>query len=134
MRSYMIALYAALLLGAPGCLAPDRQTSGPRQPSVEVDDATLEVLQKINSASPYEVPDLGLREDTIYAHTSQDVEPFGHVKPYKQHFLLQMEYTGPGRAFPEPKDLKTVKLGFIGPIRPTVSVATGGRSHEEIGK
>jgi len=131
MRSYMIALYAALLLGAPGCLAPDRQTSGPRQPSVEVDDATLEVLQKINSASPYEVPDLGLREDTIYAHTSQDVEPFGHVKPYKQHFLLQMEYTGPGRAFPEPKDLKTVKLGFIGPIRPTVSVATGGRSHEE---
>ena len=42
-----------------------------------------------------------------------------------------MEYTGPGRAIPEPEHLETVKIGFIGPIRPTVSVATGGRSHEE---
>ncbi len=42
-----------------------------------------------------------------------------------------MEYTGPGRAMPEPADVKTVKIGFIGPIRPTVSVATGGKSHEE---
>ena len=131
MRSYIIALCTVLLLGLPGCLEPSRQTSDLRQPSVEVDDATLEVLRKINSTSPYEVPDLGLKEDTIYAHTSQDVEPFGHVKPYKQHFLLQMEYTGPGRTTPEPKNVKTVKLGFIGPIRPTVSVATGGRSHEE---
>ncbi len=43
-----------------------------------------------------------------------------------------MEYTGPGRAIPEPPmDLKTVKIGFIGPIMSTVSVATGGKSHEE---
>ena len=43
-----------------------------------------------------------------------------------------MEYTGPGRAIPEPgPELKSVKLGFIGPIMSTVSVATGGKSHEE---
>ena len=42
-----------------------------------------------------------------------------------------MEYTGPGRAIPEPEDVKTVKIGFIGPIESTVSVATGGKSHEE---
>jgi branched-chain amino acid transport system substrate-binding protein len=42
-----------------------------------------------------------------------------------------MEYTGPGRAIPEPEDIDTVKIGFLGPIVPTVSVATGGRSHEE---
>jgi ABC-type branched-subunit amino acid transport system substrate-binding protein len=28
--------------------------------------------------------------------------------------------------------VKTVKIGFIGPLYPTVSVATGGKSHEEI--
>ena len=27
--------------------------------------------------------------------------------------------------------MKTVKIGFIGPIVPTVSVATGGKSHDE---
>ena len=42
-----------------------------------------------------------------------------------------MEYTGPGRAIPEPSDVNAVKIGFIGPIMSTVSVATGGKSHEE---
>jgi len=97
----------------------------------QVDSGTREILQKINSVNAYEVPDLGLKKEYNYAQTSQDVEPFRHVKPYKEHFLLQMEYTGPGRAKPDPVDVKTVKLGFIGPIMSTVSVATGGKSHEE---
>ncbi|MHC4497086.1 MAG: ABC transporter substrate-binding protein, partial [Planctomycetota bacterium] len=79
----------------------------------------------------YQVPDLELREDESYARTAGDFEPFRHVRPYKEHFLLQMEYTGPGRVIPEPNDVETVKLGFIGPIMSTVSVATGGKSHEE---
>jgi ABC-type branched-subunit amino acid transport system substrate-binding protein len=100
-------------------------------PGIDVDADTLEVLRRINAVGPNEVPDLRLRRDTNYAHTSMDVEPFGGVKPYKEHFLTQMEYTGPGRAIPEPEDVKTVKLGFIGPIMSTVSIATGGKSHEE---
>jgi len=104
----------------------------PPLPLPRIDDpALIELLEKINSVSAYEVPDLGLREDPDYARTPDDVEPFGGIKPFKDHFLLQMEYTGPGRAIPEPEDLDTVKLGFIGPIMSTVSVATGGASHEE---
>jgi branched-chain amino acid transport system substrate-binding protein len=98
---------------------------------IEVDANTLEVLRRINAVGPYEVPNLKLIRETNYANTSTDVEPYGGVKPYKEHFLVQMEYTGPGRAIPEPVDVKTVKLGFIGPIMSTVSVATGGKSHEE---
>ena len=131
MRSCIIAIHATLLLTVPACVGPARQTTDPQPGPVQVDAETREILQTINSTGPYRVPDLGLKEETVYAYTSRDVEPFRHVKPYKQHFLVQMEYTGPGRAKPEPKDLKTVKLGFIGPISPTVSVATGGRSHEE---
>ncbi|HZK36835.1 MAG TPA: ABC transporter substrate-binding protein [Aeromicrobium sp.] len=97
-----------------------------------IDPDTAEVLKRINSLSPYETPDLRLRQDTVYANTPVDYEPFGAIKPYKEHFLKQMEYTGPGRAIPEPGlDLKSVKIGFIGPIMSTVSVATGGKSHEE---
>ncbi len=104
----------------------------PAEKSIAIDDpAVIEVLEKIHSVSPYEVPNLGLREDANYASTSEDLAPFGGVKPFKEHFLLQMEYTGPGRAIPEPEDIDSVKLGFIGPIMATVSVATGGRSHEE---
>jgi ABC-type branched-subunit amino acid transport system substrate-binding protein len=95
------------------------------------DPKLLELLAKINSANAHEVPNLGIRKDTNYAGTAADVEPFGGVTPFKEHFLEQMEYTGPGRALPEPASLDSVKIGFIGPIMSTVSVATGGKSHEE---
>jgi ABC-type branched-subunit amino acid transport system substrate-binding protein len=112
--------------------ATHKQQVEQQLPPIEIDDPVLiEVLEKINSVSAYEVPDLGLREIEDYARTPDDVEPFGGIKPFKDHFLLQMEYTGPGRAIPEPEDLDTVKVGFIGPIMSTVSVATGGASHEE---
>jgi len=131
MKHPLILLFAALLIGTLSCTEQKEIKTEAKSPTIEIDPETTELLQKINSASAYEVPDLGLRQDTIYAKTAQDVEPFRHVKPYKEHFLLQMEYTGPGRAKPEPEDIETVKMGFIGPIMSTVSVATGGKSHEE---
>ena len=139
MKHLLIPLFAlsAVLLSAPLANAeskqkkPDKPAPVETAPPIEVDDETREVLKKINSAGPYEVPDLGLKQDRNYASTSQNLEPFRHVPPYKEHFLLQLEYTGPGRAKPEPQNLETVKLGFIGPIMSTVSVATGGKSHEE---
>ncbi len=130
MKYHPTALLAVLLLAVPAAAeTKDKPQQEPQ--AVEVDPATREVLDKINSASAYEVPDLGLREDENYAYTSKEVSPFRHVEPYKQHFLEQMEYTGPGRAKPEPEHVDSVKLGFIGPIMSTVSVATGGKSHEE---
>ncbi len=110
----------------------EKESKKDNPPTVESDDPAVdEVLKKIDAVSAYEVPDLGLRKDENYAHTPEDVEPFGGVRPFKEHFLLQMEYTGPGRAIPEPEHVDSVKIGFIGPIMATVSVATGGRSHEE---
>jgi len=132
MKRYLILLFAALILVVLSCTGQQERKAEGLESSVEVDPETLEVLRKINSVSAYEVPNLGLRQDKNYAKTAQDVEPFGHVRPFKEHFLLQMEYTGPGRAKPEPRHIDTVKLGFIGPIMSTVSVATGGKSHEEV--
>ncbi len=91
---------------------------------------TETVLEAID-VDPYEVPDLPLKKSSTYASSPADVSPYGHVTPFQEHFLEQMEYTGPGRAIPEPEHVDTVKIGFLGPIEPTVSVATGGKSHEE---
>ncbi len=113
---------------AGACLAAD--TKSARLEDL-IDPDTAEVLRRLDHIGPYEVPDLKLKKDSNYANTPADVEPYGKIKPYKEHFLLQIEYTGPGRAIPEPEDVKTVKIGFIGPIMSTVSVATGGKSHEE---
>jgi len=131
MKQFMILFLSFLLFAVFSCSAPEKGEMAGLNSSIEIDPETLEVLEKINSVDAYQVPDLGLREDENYAKTTQDVMPYGHVEPYKEHFLLQMEYTGPGRAIPEPADIETVKIGFIGPIMSTVSVATGGKSHEE---
>jgi ABC-type branched-subunit amino acid transport system substrate-binding protein len=129
---HLLAFCLAAMTFYPTALAQEKEENKPEPPAIEIDDpAVVEVLEKINAVGPYEVPDLGLRKDDTYAHTPVDVEPFSGIKPFKEHFLLQMEYTGPGRAIPEPEDLESVKIGFIGPIMSTVSVATGGMSHEE---
>ncbi|MGB6854627.1 MAG: ABC transporter substrate-binding protein, partial [Thermoanaerobaculia bacterium] len=91
---------------------------------------TRTIVEEID-VGPYELPDLPLRKSSNYGSSAVDVEPYGHVTPYFEHFLEQMEYTGPGRAIPEPEEVESVKIGFLGPIESTVSVATGGRSHEE---
>jgi branched-chain amino acid transport system substrate-binding protein len=91
----------------------------------------LALLQKINVPDAFTKPALEVRKDDNYASTPMDVEPFSGQKPFNEFFLSQMEYTGPGRSEPEPEHLDTVKIGFIGPIQSTVSVATGGKSHEE---
>lgn len=132
MRYRMFALLAIAFASATVFAEEKKTASKPDwMPPIEVDEDTLKVLQEINSVNAYQRPKLPLKLDDRYAHTTEDVAPFGGVEPFKRHFLLQMEYAGPGRAIPEPKDVKTVKIGFLGPIESTVSVATGGKSHEE---
>jgi branched-chain amino acid transport system substrate-binding protein len=114
--------------------AMSESTTGAVEEGLTTDEADLEDIERLLEAidvGPYQVPELTLKKDHNYARSAVEVEPFRHVTPYKEHFLEQMEYTGPGRAIPEPDHLDTVKIGFIGPIMGTVSVATGGKSHEE---
>jgi len=135
MRPVLLFLAAALLCSpARAGDAPAQPPSAPTSPSPAgpVQLSTDQVLKEINTLNAYQAPKLPLKTDQDYAHTVKELEPFHHVEPFKTHFRTQMEYTGPGRALPEPTDLTSVKIGFIGPLYPTVSVATGGKSHEEI--
>jgi branched-chain amino acid transport system substrate-binding protein len=132
--SRWISLWVAGTLGIISLCAlaadPEPPTAGrtiERAEDIKVED----ILKSLDHISPYELPALPLKTNLNYAHSSSDVEPYGGVKPYKEHFLVQMQYTGAGRALPEPEQLDSVKIGFLGPIMPTVSVATGGRSHNE---
>ena len=112
--------------------APESSTPDPSARIERAEDITVaDIVNALDGIGPHDQPDLPLKVAPVYAHSSADVEPYGGVKPYKEHFLVQMEYTGAGRAIPEPEHLESVKIGFLGPIEPTVSVATGGKSHNE---
>jgi branched-chain amino acid transport system substrate-binding protein len=46
-------------------------------------------------------------------------------KAYKYHFLTPMNFYGAGRELSAPKDLKEVRIGFLGPLEGTVLEAYG---------
>lgn len=130
----LVSLPIANLLAEEKAHTADRQTERIAKDEFPfpVDDYTLSILERINRVGPYEVPQLPLKVDPVYAETPPELDPFGKLtQPFKRHFLIQMEYTGPGRAIPEPDHVSSVKIGFLGPLEPTVSIATGGKSHEE---
>ncbi|HDI00452.1 MAG: hypothetical protein DRP94_03860 [Candidatus Latescibacterota bacterium] len=60
----------------------------------------------------------GIPDSLRYANTPDDMVPYRRIKPYKRYFLVPLEYTGPGREYPEPdpSTLKSVKIGYIGPL------------------
>ncbi len=70
------------------------------QPPAGLSPEALGILQAIDGLSPYELPNLKLKTDEKYAHIAKDLAPFHHVRPFKEFFLTQMEYTGPGRRSP----------------------------------
>lgn len=46
-------------------------------------------------------------------------------KAYKYHFITPMQFFGAGREKPAPKDLKSVKIGFLGPLEGSILVNLG---------
>ena len=52
-----------------------------------------------------------------YAGTPEDLEPYEHfVKPYYENYTHPNLYTGAARDIPDPKEIKEVRIGFLGPI------------------
>jgi ABC-type branched-subunit amino acid transport system substrate-binding protein len=46
-------------------------------------------------------------------------------KAYKYHFITPMQFFGAGREKPAPKDLKSVKIGFLGPLEGSILLNLG---------
>src|ERR1035437_823590 len=130
MRRIMYLLVGMFVAAAP-LFCADEAAERMKKLEKLIDPDTAEVLKRINAVDAYTVPDLKLKREENFANTAADIDPYSGVKPYKEHFLIPIEYTGPGRLLPEPgPELKTVKIGFIGPIMNLPSVATGGMGHE----
>jgi len=52
-----------------------------------------------------------------YAGTPKDLEPYEKfAQPYFRNYTTPNLYTGAGRDLPEPKDVREVRIGFLGPI------------------
>lgn len=61
-----------------------------------------------------------------YGNTPDALVPYEHFsKAYKQHFMEPFPFRGTGREKPAPANLKTVKVGLLGPFQNTADSAFG---------
>jgi ABC-type branched-subunit amino acid transport system substrate-binding protein len=76
-----------------------------------------------------------LAEDQRYFNTPDDMIPYRRQDPYVRFFLdswgTGLSYNGPGREYPEPEGLETVKIGYIGPIERVIPYAEGDAMPEQ---
>lgn len=63
---------------------------------------------------------------TNYGKATDEIMPYDKfAKAYKYHFLTPIEFYGAGREKTAPKDLKEVRIGFLGPLTTSVLVPQG---------
>lgn len=63
---------------------------------------------------------------TNYGKASDEIFPYDkYAKAYKYHFLTPIQFYGAGREKTAPKDLKEVRIGFLGPLTTSVMVPQG---------
>lgn len=90
------------------------------------------VLMIVAPSAAQEEP---LEPDQRYSNTPDDMIPYRNQEPYLRFFLdsagTGLEYTGPGRDYPQPKDLKSVKIGYVGPTERVVLDAEGDMMPEQ---
>jgi ABC-type branched-subunit amino acid transport system substrate-binding protein len=68
----------------------------------------------------------GQDEEMKYGNTPDEIFPYDNFqKAYKYHFVEPTLFYGAGREIPEPKNLKEVRIGFLGPLEGSVIVELG---------
>ena len=50
-----------------------------------------------------------------YGCVPDEMLPYRNIKPFYQYWLTRLPFWGPGRDYPDPPDLKSLKVGLLSP-------------------
>jgi len=114
------AIWVAALLAADPVSGADY---GSRE-SAPPDGATQRALD----AALTNAPAGGERAYPYYANTPDEMIPFRSVEPHFRYWTKRLPFRGPGADFPDPKDLKTLRVGLLSPNRKGPEGARGERT------
>ena len=103
----------------------------PPKTQAPADSSQTETLLKQIDTGYYGRPDCRSKPTKTTLTLPPTSNPTAASNLSKNTFSCRWNTPGSGRGLPEPEHVDTVKIGFLGPIMPTVSVATGGKSHNE---
>lgn len=117
----------SFLCGLPvGALAYEvKEEAAPLQQKAK-DDACTSVPAAPDSTSA------GDEEYPYYANTPADMIPYRGVQPYYKYWTKRLPFLGPGRNYPDPPDLKSLKVGLLSPARTGPEGARGERTRKGV--
>jgi branched-chain amino acid transport system substrate-binding protein len=104
----LLALAAAIPAGAAPADAPKAEIRVAPAMAPQEDKAS-EVLPAA-SRFIYGTPD---EQYPYYAGVPEELWPFHNVEPYSKFFVTRMPFRGPGRDYPPPPNLKSLKIGLL---------------------
>ena len=51
----------------------------------------------------------------FYGNVPEEMLPYRNIEPYYRYWLTRLNFNGPGRDYPAPPDLKTLRVGLLSP-------------------
>ncbi len=121
------------LLAAPGtlCAAGYGYVEKPEPPPArEKEDGG--VNEPVKPALPGEGVGAFEGEYPYYGNTPEELIPFRGVEPYYRYWTRRLPFRGPGRDYPDPPDLKSLKVGLLSPASYGPEAARGRRSRQGV--
>lgn len=71
-------------------------------------------------------------EYPYYGNTPEEMIPFRGVEPYYRYWTKRLPFRGPGRDYPDPPNLKSLKIGLLSPAAYGPEGARGKRSRQGV--
>jgi branched-chain amino acid transport system substrate-binding protein len=102
-----VALFALLLAVPAGAQAYDEKSAAPEQPKAEVlpPGATRAPAATLGASTERQYP--------YYGNTPEEMLPYRNIVPYYEYWTTRLPFRGPGKDYPDPTDLKSLKVGLL---------------------
>jgi branched-chain amino acid transport system substrate-binding protein len=71
-------------------------------------------------------------EYPYYGNTPWEMLPYRNIQPYYKYWTTRLPFRGPGRDYPDPPNLKALKVGLLSPARSGPEGARGERTKKGI--
>jgi branched-chain amino acid transport system substrate-binding protein len=67
-----------------------------------------------------------------YGNTPEEMIPYKGVEPFYRYWVTRLPFRGPGRDYPDPPDLKSLKIGLLSPAAYGPEGARGERTRKGV--
>ncbi|MCX6904776.1 MAG: ABC transporter substrate-binding protein [Verrucomicrobia bacterium] len=67
-----------------------------------------------------------------YANTPDELLPFRNIEPYYRYWTTRLPFRGPGKDYPDPPNLKSLKVGLLSPANYGPEGARGARTKQGV--